>query len=364
MRVLRVINSLKIGGAERSIEVNIPLHIANGIDMELLLLDGQDSFFLRELQNQNVIIHSFGRNNSIYNPFLIFKIIKVINNYDIIHGHLFPTFYWIALAKWISLSKVKLIFTEHSTHNRRRNNWFFRKIDKFIYKQYDAIITISDAANESFLSCFGNSIYPTIIYNGVDLLRVRNEAMETNTALLDEYLGFNIILQIAGFRPEKDQDTLIKALTFLPQDFHLVLVGDGERRTICEDLAKKLEVFDRITFLGLQNNIGSIITKADIVVMSSHWEGFGRAAIESMALGKPVIASNVPGLSKVVEGAGLLFEVGDFKELSELILQVIRDREYYELLSKKCLIRSEMYNVKTMIDKYESVYLEVFQKNN
>jgi len=133
MRILRVINSLKTGGAERSIVSNVPVHMLNGYQMDVLLLNGEVTYFFNELQQKGVTIYSLGSGNNIYNPLLIFKLLKYVCRYDIIHVHLFPSIYWVAIAKILSFSRVKLVMTEHSTDNRRRHFAFFIKIIKKLY---------------------------------------------------------------------------------------------------------------------------------------------------------------------------------------------------------------------------------------
>jgi len=172
MKVLQVINSLNIGGAEKLLVDSIPLYKAKGINMELLLLNGTKTPFFYELEKGGVTIHSLSKGDikTVYNPLLVFQIISYLRKYDIIHAHLFPTLYWVALAKWLSRSKTKLIFTEHSTHNRRMEQKSWQIIDKFIYKQYDCIVSITkdvDSMIKSHLS------FPLdkfkIINNGINL---------------------------------------------------------------------------------------------------------------------------------------------------------------------------------------------------
>ena len=143
-------------------------------------------------------------------------------------------------------------------------------------------------------------------------------------------------------------------------DFHVLFVGDGARLKFCKDLATELSVSHRTIFLGLQEKVGSILAQSSIVVMSSHYEGFGRSAIEGMAAGKPVIASNVPGLSQVVEGAGLLFEVGDYKMLASLILKLTTNELFYKQVSRNCLDRANQFDIKKMVKGYEQVYEGLF----
>ena len=105
MKILHLINNLNTGGAEKLLLETLPLYNQKGIKVDLLLLDGKDYPFLKELNNQNCCtIYNLGK-ASAYNPFLIFKIIPYLKRYDLIHAHLFPTLYWLAFAKLISFNK-------------------------------------------------------------------------------------------------------------------------------------------------------------------------------------------------------------------------------------------------------------------
>lgn len=356
MKILRVINSLAIGGAERSIVGNVPLHIKNGYKIDVLLLNGKETFFVNELKRQGIRVYFLGKNNNIYNPLLILKIIRFINNYDIIHAHLFPTLYWVALAKIISFSKTKLVYTEHSTSNRRRNNWLLKSLDRIIYRQYETIIAISQSANENLAKHLGYQANIKTVYNGVNISEVKNEGKIELKEFAIKHKKNCILLQIAGFREEKDQDTLIRALQLLPDNYVAIFIGDGKRRANCEKLSKMLSLENRVDYLGFQNNVGAYINLAEAVVISSHHEGFGRAAVEGMALGKPVIASNVPGLADVVFGAGLLFEVGDYKKLSEIILKLTNNRQYYKQIANQCFERANEFDIANMVSQYEGIY--------
>lgn len=356
MKVLRVINSLHIGGAERSIVGNVPVHIKNGYEMDVLLLNGENTFFLRELEKEKVKIITLGRSKKITNLLFIFKIAKIINEYDIVHAHLFPSLYWVALAKVFKRSKTKLVFTEHNTHNKRRNLILFKYIERYIYKQYEEIIAITPEAKknlEQHLNRYQNIV---TIYNGVDLNKIASEKDSLPISFKEKYKGKKILVQVASFRDQKDQDTLIKTMRLLPTNFHVLFVGDGERITACKKLAESLGVSTKISFLGLQDNVGGVLNIADVVIMSSHWEGFGRAAIEGMAAKKPVVGTNVPGLAEIVKDAGLLFEVGDENELARLILKLCNNEEFYNEIANKCFERAKDFDIKKMVSSYEEVY--------
>ena len=111
MKVLHVINSMATGGAEKLIAQSLPAFEKLGIGTGLLLLDGSDHPFLAELRQKfsGPIYHRGSK--SPYSPAHIFRIIPMLSRYGIVHVHLFPSLYWAAAAKWLSLSGTKLIFT-------------------------------------------------------------------------------------------------------------------------------------------------------------------------------------------------------------------------------------------------------------
>ena len=90
--------------------------------------------------------------------------------------------------------------------------------------------------------------------------------------------------------------------------------------------------------------------------MSSHYEGFGLTSVEGMASGKPFIASDVDGLREVVEGAGFLFKHGDYKQLSNIILELTQNADLYNTVAEKCFHRARQYDISKMVDGYMSVY--------
>ena len=360
MKILHVINSLEIGGAEKLIVDLVPRLSSLENKVDVLLLNGIDTPLKQILYSEEIHIISLGIGINIYNPLLSIKLIKFITKYDIVHVHIFPSQYWVVIAKVISLSKVKLITTEHSTYNRRRSFFPFKYFDRFIYNQYSKIICISDRVKNNLSAHLNNFTAKIItIPNGVNTMSYVNAKRLSRHELLGISITGPLLVQVASFGEAKDQDTVIRAISILPKKYQLVLVGEGIRKGICENLAIELGVADRVHFLGIRNDVPEILQISDLVVMSSHWEGFGLAALEGMASSKPTIASNVAGLSEVVEGAGVLFEPGDYNQLSHIIQQLMSETEFYKDVSYKCKERAMQYDIITMALHYEKIYLSV-----
>ncbi|GIM56335.1 glycosyl transferase [Capnocytophaga canimorsus] len=360
MKILHIINSLSIGGAEKLIIETLPLlQKEKGLEVDLALFNSEESPFYIQLKKENpsVKIYEFSK-GSVYNPLNIFRIIPLLRKYDVIHAHLFPVMYFVVLAKILTFSKVKLIFTEHSTGNRRMQNPKFKRIEQFIYKHYSKIICITEGVKKELQRCLSiPSNKLKVIHNGINISKIKNE-----TKLNREEFGFSsedkLLIMVAGFRIQKDQDTLIKCLQILPSQYKLILVGDGERRNVLEKLVTELNLSDRVTFLGIRNNVVSLIKMSDIAVLSSHWEGFGLAAAEAMVCGVPTIASNVNGLNAVVSKGGLLFEKGDVQDLKNKI-QLLEDESFYNKISNRCIEKAYKYDIQEMIKKLIDIYEEV-----
>ena len=362
MKILHIINSLNTGGAEKLLLETLPLYNKMGVNVDLLVLNGIEYPFLKEFKKQNCCtIHTIGT-GSVYNPFLTFKLIPYLREYDIIHGHLFPTFYWLALAKIFSFSNTKLVYTEHSSTNKRQESMLYKILDKQIYKAYDKIICISDEI-KNLLKKYTPLVDGRfmVIENGVNISIIKDakkylKKEEINKNILE---SDKLLIQVAAFRQEKDQATLIRAMKFLPETIKLLLVGDGELRENNKKLVYSLSLEKRVFFLGVRMDVARLLKTSDIIVLSSHYEGLSLSSIEAMASGKPFIASDVSGLHEIVTGAGILFPDGNEIELAEHVMELLKDTDYYKKVALRCQERAESYDIKKMLDKHIAFYKQI-----
>jgi len=360
-KVLHIINSLSTGGAEKLMVDILPL-LKKEIDVDLLILrNGKSNFFINELRNSNITIISLNSKN-IYNPFIVFRLKKFLRRYNIIHVHLFPSLYWTVLAFLILRIDTRLIYTEHSTHNRRRNILVLKGIEKWIYSYYSYIICISSSVKQNLLIHLGQKFEARIkvINNGVDIKKFTDAKPLQGKSIPWRISRDNVtVLMVARFSKSKDHETLIKSFSYLDTRYQLILVGECENMDNCINLAKKLNLYERINFIGVRQNIPELMKTADICVLSSHWEGFGIAAVEAMASGTPLIASNVPGLAEIVEDGGILFEKGNSIELANCIKKISNNPDLYNQISKRSIQRSKTYCIENMAERYLDLYIKV-----
>ncbi|MBL7707162.1 MAG: glycosyltransferase [Taibaiella sp.] len=361
MRVLQIINSLETGGAEKLILDTIPHYVKAGIQMDLLLLWDHQQPFVEALRASgccNIFVLKESENKKdIYSPGHILKIKKYLKDYDIAHVHLFPAQYFAVFARMISGAKTKLVFTEHNTTNRRINNKLFKPVERFIYSRYHKLVCITQEIYDIYATYLGGNRKLALINNGVDLSIIKSAVHYNKSALLPQLADEDkVILQVAAFRPQKDQATLIKALQKLPDSFKLLLVGVGECLDDCRELTVALDLQHRVFFLGQRMDVPRLLKSADYVVLSSHYEGLSLSSIEGLASGKPFLASRVPGLKEIVDGAGLLFDEGDDAGLAAQLLQLDQDPQLYKDIAIKCCAKAEQYDIDQMIKKHITLY--------
>lgn len=360
MKILQVITSLQTGGAEKLIVDVVPKYKHLGLDVDVLLFDGKDTPFKRQLENAGIKVFSLGYGGSVYNPLYILKLMPYLRKYDIVHTHNTAPQLFAAIAS--VLCSVVLCTTEHNTSNRRRAWKWYRPIDKWMYSRYKKVICISDSTEENLrksIDCNSDKI--CTIYNGIDFESYDKASPIAKDSITPD-INRKVIAMVAGFRYQKDQETLIRAMSYVPKDVELWLIGDGERRTIIEQCVKEKGLENRVRLLGIRNDIPSILKTVDIVVQSSHWEGFGLAAVEGMAAGKPVVASNVAGLSQVVSNAGVLFPLGDDKALADILNKLLTDYKYYNTVKGRCVKRAHKFDISKMVYKYCQVYQSLLEK--
>jgi len=363
MRILQVIDSFQIGGAEVLLRKLIPLFLRDGHEVDLYLLKSTNSSLEKEVVSEGISVKSPEAISSVYSCRHIFYLARYLQerSYDIIHVHLFPAQLWVAFANKIIKAQTPIITTEHNTYNRRRKKWF-RPLDRWMYSMYDSIVAISEATAHNLIKWLPElDKKMEVIHNGINTSEFAEAVAYPKEYIVDD-VKKPLILFVGRFTEQKDHKTLIKAMVDVP-DAHLILVGDGSTKNSMEAMARVLNVHNRVHFLGRRKDIPQLLKMSDVYVQSSHWEGFGIAVLEAMAGGLPVIASNVPGLRDVVGNSGILFNSGDSQQLAKCINTVLKNKELYNDLAKKSRERALEFNIEKTAKQYTDLYQRVINSS-
>lgn len=353
MKILHVITSLRTGGAEKLMVDLLPRLRQRGQNVDLLLFDGTDTPFRRAAESAGIRVMDLGKGGSVYSPAKFFKLLPYLREYDVVHTHNTAPQLFAAIGSVVC--SVVLCTTEHTTSNRRRGWRWYAVIDHWMYGRYRKVVCISKKAEDNLREFIGKSRAEILtINNGVDVEKYASASASPELERLAT--GSRKLIMVAGFRWEKDQDTIIKALPLLPKEFHLFLVGDGVRRAECEELARQQGVTNRVHFMGLRSDVAELLHAADYVIMSSHFEGLSLSSVEGMSVGKPFLASDVDGLREVVSGAGVLFPHGDPQALANEIKKLEESPAEYKSVADRCQRRATQFDIIAMVDGYSQLY--------
>ena len=354
-----------MGGAETLVVNLIPRLQAMAHTVDLCVFNGIETPLMQRLRRESPQTKIYALGHGVYNPFYVLKLARLMRGYDIIHTHNSSPQLFVAMASLFS--HTNLVSTEHNTSNRKRNWKWYRPIESWMYGRYDHVICISRIAEEKLRKYMGgdwlvksSNKYKSIttINNGIDVNTI-SEA-EPCKELLDLKESRESILMVAGFRKQKNQDTIIRALTLLDKEkYEVWFAGIGERMEEVKQLAISLAVSDRVRFLGLRTDIPNVLRAADVIVMSSHWEGLSLSNVEGMSAHKPFIASDVNGLTEVTKGYGLLFPHEDAKTLAEEINRLTSDDAYYNEIAERCYNRALEFDISNTVSGYADVYKKI-----
>ncbi|MBM4369786.1 MAG: glycosyltransferase, partial [Deltaproteobacteria bacterium] len=111
-----------------------------------------------------------------------------------------------------------------------------------------------------------------------------------------------------------------------------------------------------LEWLGPRDDVPALLAEADVLAVPSRWEGFGIAALEGMAAGVPVVASDVGGLAELVGDAGVLVPPGNPRALRDALDRVLRDRDLARDLSRRGRERARRYGMERMVGSYVDIW--------
>lgn len=234
-----------------------------------------------------------------------------------------------ALAAWLARKPHVWHLHESGYRNPRLkfdlgNRWTARLVDRLSA----AIIVVSRAIADDY----SRYINPARMRLVCPAITLRNE-IENPCDLNSDKKSFQCAI-VGSLEPWKGQDVAITALSEVVRrgvDAHLLLVGDGEERFQAKlrQQARDNGLENRVAFIGYANNPLQFIRIADVVLVCSRWEAFGRATVEAMLAGKPVIGSAGGGTVEQIQDGktGLLYETGNHAELADKIQYLYENPE-------------------------------------
>ena len=353
MNVLHISRTMGQGGAEKVVyqlckdikSVNQIVASTGGQYEDKLSSIGINHIIIPDLENKNPI-------TIIRTLFLLNKAIHK-NNIDIIHSHHRMAAFYARILQLLNRN-IKHIYTAH--------NVFYGK--KFLMRyalKKASIVACGKTVQENLVNEYNiceDRI--TIIFNSVEPTRITDiDIPEIENA---RRAGNHVICSIGRISEQKGIDIFVKAIECCVKNglrITGIIVGDGEDKTKIEELAFNIGIRDSIFFLGYQEDVISIISKVDFVVLASRWEGFPLTPLEAFYVGKTIIVSNIKNNLEIVCSGrnGLSFNVDDYEELAEKIKFLVDDNSFRRELEKHARYDYETkYGYQSFLKKYLAVY--------
>jgi len=176
-----------------------------------------------------------------------------------------------------------------------------------------------------------------------------------------------VIGYVASLKPPKDPFTFLKACKKVVEtidNVKVVIVGDGFLKNEIALQVDKLGLVNNVVLTGWQSPIEPFYSEFDLLVLSTDSEGLPLTLIESRASGTPAIATDVGGISELIEDgeSGLLVKPKDVDGLADAMLKIIEDKEFSKKLERQGLENLTDYHPETMVKAYEEMFLEIIGK--
>lgn len=330
MRILYVIDSLKIGGAEMLL-VDL-LRAVEGQGNETAVAYFSPGPLGRELEALDVPALRLSR-HGLADPRAVVRLLGLIRRWrpHVVHTHLTKSDLTGQLAAALGRVPVR-ISSAHNTDPWRRTAVLTR-INRLITNRCQRVIAVSHEVRDYLVSVHA---YPpekiVTVENGIDLQRFdpqRQQPMDRTAAW-----GFGdehpLIGVVGRLEPQKGHSVLLEAAVRVAAEApeaRFVLIGDGSLRSALEAQRARLGLDGQVTFAGVLQDIPAALAALDVVAFPSLWEGLPMALLEAMAMERPIVATAVGGMAGVLHDdvTGVLVAPGAPDELARGLLQILRD---------------------------------------
>ena len=289
------------------------------------------------------------------------------NKIHIIHSHGYKANIYAFFAALFL--HVKRVTTCHNWISSNPKMYLYEILDKLFLKTFDRVVVVSEAIKSEVLHCGISENKIAVITNGINLDRFgnKNRIRETrkNFGITEDE---KIIGLVSRLTAEKGHVYLLKAAKDIVSEFprvRFLIIGDGPLRRELEDMVSALQLRNKVIFAGLQKDIPDILAAVDIFVLPSLTEGLPMAMLEAMAAGRPLIASRVGAIPKIIENGvnGLLVEPGNSDDLRKAIIELLRDPKRADMFSKAGLeLIANKFSSKRMAEDYKQVYRQVINQ--
>lgn len=324
IRVLHIITSLTVGGAERLV-ISAASHLSPTQFEHVICCFSETGPLAVEAAAAGVPVHTVGAFPGVSDPLAFVRLVRIIREVapTIVHTHLqSPNLYGRIAARLAGVPVV--IATEHNVYAQKPKRYVL--VERLLTRWTDVLIAVSANVQQFLgrqLALPASAIH--VVYNGVAPATASPAAISELRQRVSA--GPPVVAVVASLTNKKGHAVLLRAVAALRQEgvaLTVLLAGDGPERRRLEAMAQALGVADSVQFLGVASS-AAVLAVADLFVLPSLVEGLPLALLEAMLAGKAVVAAAVGGVPEVIQRDvnGVLVPAGDERALADAIARLI-----------------------------------------
>jgi glycosyltransferase EpsF len=377
MRVLTIVNSLGMGGIEKTFLLCVPYLMNKEIELYVCIFE-KDGILEENFKKRGVKILKIKKTNSILIDFYQINSLIKKNNIDLIHSRFGFSSGGFVLAS--VFCKIPSIVSLHSTHHGKTPNILTRiplyvslKLHKLITYNFATKIIGHSKANLdlNFKNWNSNNKF-NVIYNGINFLKLKRYKSKSYLNYRNQFKDKDVLLHIGSFRDQKNHEFMLKVFSKLEpskNNLILILVGDGKKKKSLLDLVDKLKIRKNVIFAGIQKDIGKYLDISKIFFFPSIQEGFGNVISEAQYMNIPVCGSNIPSLNESIyeDFHQYRFNPHNIEEATLKLKEIINDNNSGKLEKSKVKAANFVkrnFAIENMANKLVELYTEIESKKN
>jgi glycosyltransferase involved in cell wall biosynthesis len=349
MKIAMMIPSLKRGGAQK-----IAMDIAeNNPDIFFVVIEKRvDNGMAKRIESSHKVYYL--NKEPGFHPFIFWKINRILEKEkpDVVHFHLGVSLY--GLIPCFFRPKIKLIYTFHTIAEKDTEGYIRRLCRVGIKIRKMLPVAITETVRDSIKEMY-NLKDVKLIYNGIDTKKYDTAADRDDHTIHLAAIGQiweakNYLFMIDVIEQLVKTDTVTK--------YKLMILGDGPMK---EEVRSKIKMSGLMKVVDLEGDVDHVqdyLARADIFILTSHYEGLSLATMEAMASSLPVISTNVGGMKDLIKDNGFLVEPGNKTEFVNKIILLARNSSLRRQMGLKSAAYVKKYEKKDMQENYMRFYQE------
>lgn len=363
IKVVHLITSLEVGGAQHGMLLGLPRFDSD--KYEHIICSIMDRMQMAtQFRAVGIEVVSLGLRKKT-DVFVAQRLVSLLRRQrpDILHTYLLHGNVLGRIAGRLA-GVPAIIGSERTIGQARRWGRLATKLTNPLTNAVEVNSTLGGNAIENDLGVPHEKV--EVVRSGLDL-----DAFANSTRRKDVRLSLNLtddqhlVVYVGRLRQVKGVEYGIRAFAAAQSerpDMHMALAGEGDQLNYLKQLANEFKVNDKVTFLGVRNDLPDLLSAADSVLMPSLNEGFPRTAIEAMAASKPIIATNVGGTPEaIIDGeTGILVPSKDIESMTSALINLVNDPELQTRLGTAGRKRAvQNYSVENYVSRLDGLYRQL-----